>query len=72
MDTTCSRKKQLEMSANNGCGMGAEFMIYVKSFDIVLVFEKNLVSQTVGSSVVVIQKCEIRKDRLALCFLCFC
>lgn len=41
------------MSAGNGCGMGAEFMIYVKSVDTVLAIKKNLVSQTVGSSVVV-------------------
>ena len=46
------------MSAGNGCGMGAEFMIYVKSVDTVLVFEKHLFSQTVGSSAVVIQKCK--------------
>ena len=38
------------MSAGNGCGMGAEFMIHVESFDIVLVIEKNIVAQTVGSS----------------------
>lgn len=54
IDTTCSRKKHLEMSAGNGCGMGAEFMICVKSFDTVLAIKKNLFSQTVGSSVVVI------------------
>ena len=53
-----SRKKHLEMSAGNGCGMDAEFMIYVKSVDTVSAIKKNLFSQTVGSSVVVIQKCK--------------